>query len=50
MSTFMEEVYDNSEDATEKDLEEYSKYDKKEFENIKLKFLYLNEQKLLMKN
>ena len=26
MSTFMEEVFDNSEDATEKDLLEYDKY------------------------
>ena len=47
MSTFMEEVFDNSEDATEKDLLEYDKYKEQNKENIIQKFLYLNEQKLL---
>ena len=50
MSTFMEEVFDNSEDATEKDLLEYDKYKEQNKENIIQKFLYLNEQKLLKKN
>lgn len=50
MSTFMEEVFDNSEDATEKDLLEYNKYKEQNKENIIQKFLYLNEQKLLKKN
>lgn len=50
MSTFMEEVFDNSEDATEKDLLEYDKYKEQNKENIIRKFLYLNEQKLLKKN
>ena len=44
MSTFMEEVFDNSEDATEKDLLEYDKYKEQNKENIIQKFLYLNEQ------
>jgi hypothetical protein len=46
----MEEVFDNSEDATEKDLLEYDKYKEQNKENIIQKFLYLNEQKLLKKN
>ena len=50
MSTFMEEVFDNSEDATEKDLLEYDNYKEQNKENIIQKFLYLNEQKLLKKN
>lgn len=50
MSTFMEEVFDNSEDATEKDLLEYDKYKEQNKENTIQKFLYLNEQKLLKKN
>ena len=50
MSTFMEEVFDNSEDATEKDLLEYDKYKEQNKENMIQKFLYLNEQKLLKKN
>lgn len=50
MSTFMEEVFDNSEDATEKDLLEYDKYKEQNKENLIQKFLYLNEQKLLKKN
>ena len=50
MSTFMEEVFDNSEDDTEKDLLEYDKYKEQNKENIIQKFLYLNEQKLLKKN
>ena len=50
MRTFMEEVFDNSEDATEKDLLEYDKYKEQNKENIIQKFLYLNEQKLLKKN